>query len=478
MRGRRYRQGLYASVPACYDALRKGCKDSLHRVNTKELHVTYGVRQRAVLRFFVYACLVCILTGPVYAQVRGRSADPGTKTPEPSATSRQEAITVNAKSAVLIEGASGQLLASQNKDEKIPPASFAKVLTLYVVYDVLRSGKINLTDEVYISKKAWETGGSKMYVGLGTKVPLEEIIKGIAIVSGNDACVAVAEHISGSAEVFVKLMNDTAQKLGMTNSHFDNTHGLPSAQQYTTAYDMALLARSYINAFPDVLKIHSTLEYTYSGIRQDNRNTLLRKDSTVDGLKTGFIAESGYHLLATAKRDERRLIAVVMGAKNRAIRAEEALKLLNYGYRNFAFVSLFTKGQVLYDLPVWKGQSNDLHIVPGEEGMIVVPAESKNKLEHEKILPEHVVAPIEKNQEIGKYVVKIGTNVIRSIPLVAETDIPKAGFLKLIWHSIIYFLGRVRILTYVLLGVAIVVFVVLILNFLSKTRRQKSRIRY
>ena len=190
-----------------------------------------------------------------------------------------------------------------------------------------------------------------MYLVVGAKVPLEDIIKGIAIVSGNDACVAVAEHISGNTETFVKLMNDTAQKLGMSNSHFDNPHGLPSGQ-YTTAYDMAILARSYINDFPDALKIHSTLEYSYSGIRQDNRNTLLRKDSTVDGLKTGFIAEAGYHLLATAKRDERRLIAVVMGAKNRAIRAAEALKLLNYGYRNFAFVSLFTRGQVLYDLPV------------------------------------------------------------------------------------------------------------------------------
>src|SRR4029453_7492563 len=328
--------------------------------------------------------------------------------------------------------------------------------TLYIVYDMIKNGKIKLTDEVYISKKAWETGGSKMYVELGSKVPLEEMIKGIAIVSGNDACVAVAEHISGSVEMFVKLMNETAQKLGMTNSHFDNPHGLPSAQQYTTAYDMAVLARRYVNDFPEALKIHSTLEYTYSGIRQDNRNTLLRKDPSVDGLKTGFVAEAGYHLLATAKRDERRLIAVVMGDKNRAIRAEEALKLLNYGYRNFAFVPLFTAGQVLYDLPVWKGQSNNLHIVPGEEGMIVVPAEAKNKLEYEPIVPKYVVAPIEKNQEIGKYVVKIGTNVIRSIPLVAETDVPKAGFLKLIWHSIIYFLGRVKILTYVLLGIVLV----------------------
>ena len=192
---------------------------------------------------------------------------------------------------------------------------------------------------------------------------------------------------------------------------------------------------------------------------------MLRKDSTIDGLKTGFIAEAGYHLLATAKRDERRLIAVVMGAKNRAIRAEEALKLLNYGYRNFAFVSLFTKGQVLYDLPVWKGQRNDLHIVPGEEGMIVVPADQKNKLEHERFLPGYVVAPIEKNQVIGKYVVKMGTIVIRSIPLVAETDVPKAGFVKLMVHSALYFLGRIKVVTYVVLPVIVILALVLLILY-------------
>jgi len=438
----------------------------------------YVMRHRVGLIFFAYACLAGVLASPLHAQVKGKPPDPGTKAAEPSAAPRQETITVGAKSAVLIEGASGHILAAQNKDEKIAPASFAKLLTLYIVYDMIRNGKINRTDEVYISKKAWETGGSKMYVELGSKVPLEEIIKGIAIVSGNDACVAVAEHISGSVEMFAKVMNETAQKLGMTNSHFDNPHGLPSAQQYTTAYDMAVLARRYINDFPEALKIHSTLEYTYSGIRQDNRNTLLRKDASVDGLKTGFVAEAGYHLLATAKRDERRLIAVVMGDKNRAIRAEEALKLLNYGYRNFAFVSLFTKGQVLYDLPVWKGQRNNLHIVPGEEGMIVVPADQKNKLEHERFLPGYVVAPIEKNQEIGKYVVKMGTNVIRSIPLVAETDVPKAGFVKLIVHSALYFLGRIKVVTYVVLGIVIVALGLLILNVFTRGRRRKSRVRF
>ena len=440
--------------------------------------MTYVMRHRVVCAFFAYACLVGVLSSPLHAQVKGKSADPGVKAAEPSAAPRQEAVTVTAKSAVLMEGASGHILALQNKDDKIAPASFVKLLTLYVVYDMIRNGKVKLIDEVYISKKAWETGGSKMYLELGSKVPLEEIIKGIAIVSGNDACVAAAEHISGSVEMFVKVMNETAQKLSMTNSHFDNPHGLPSPQQYTTAYDMAVLARRYINEFPEALKIHSTLEYTYSGIKQGNRNTLLGKDASIDGLKTGYIAESGYHLLATAKRDERRLIAVVMGAKTRPIRAEEALKLLNYGYRNFAFVSLFTKGQVLDDLPVWKGQNNNLHIVPGEEGMIVVPTESKNKLAYEKILPQYVVAPIEKNQEIGKYVVKIGTNVLRSIPLVAETDVPKAGFVKIMVHSVLYFLGRVKVVTFIILGLVVLVLVFLILNFLTRGRRQKSRVRY
>jgi D-alanyl-D-alanine carboxypeptidase (penicillin-binding protein 5/6) len=453
----------------------------------KELHVTSIVRHRVILACLVSACLVGLLAAPLLAQVKGKStesgtkgksAPTGTKAAEPSAAPRQEAITVNAKSAVLMEAASGQFLASQNQDEKIAPASFVKVLTLYIVYDMLKRGQIKATDEVYVSKKAWETGGSKMFVELGSKVPLEEIIKGIAIVSGNDACIAAAEHVSGSVEAFIKVMNETAQKLGMTNSHFENPHGLPIAQQYTTAYDMAVLARSYVNDFPDALKIHSTLEYTYLGIQQYNRNRLLRKDASVDGLKTGFIAESGYHLLATAKRDERRLIAVVMGAKTPSVREEEALKLLNYGYRNFAFESLFTKGQTLDELPVWKGKSNRLPIVPSEEGMIVVPTEQKNKLVKEKTLPEYVEAPVAKGQVIGQYTVKVGTNVIRSIPLVAQTDVPKAGFFKIALDSVVYFLKRGRVVTYIVLGIVLVVLATISLNFTARARRNKQRIRY
>lgn len=444
--------------------------------------MTCVVRYRVIL--IVFACLLCVLAAPLSAQRKDKPAAPrakGTKVPESSAAVRQEGVLVNAKSALLMEAASGQVLASQNQDEKIAPASFVKVLTLYVVHDTIKNGQASLTDEVYISKKAWEESrrdGSTMFLQLGSKESLEEIIKGIAIVSGNDACVAVAEHISGSVDMFVKVMNETAQKLGMVNSHFDNPHGWPSPQQYTTTSDMAILARRYINDFPEALKMHSTLEYTYSGIRQYNRNHLLNKDSSVDGLKTGWIAEAGYHLLATAKRDDRRLIAVVMGAKGTRAREEEALKLLNYGYRNFAFESLFTKGQTLVELPVWKGKRDRLPIVPSEEGMVVVPAEQKNKLVKETTLPEYVMAPIEKNQVIGQYTVKVGTNVIRSIPLVAQTDVPKGGFFKIVFDNVVYFLKHVKVVTYILLGIGIVVLAIFTLNFATRARRYKSRVRF
>jgi D-alanyl-D-alanine carboxypeptidase (penicillin-binding protein 5/6) len=438
----------------------------------------YAIQQRIICAVVACACLLGVPAPALHAQSRGKPAAPSPKAPEPSTAPKADGIPVNAKSAVLMEGASGQILSSYNKDEKIPPASFVKVLTLYVVYTLLRDGKLKLTDEIPISKKAWETGGSKMYVELGSKIPLEEIVKGIAVVSGNDACIAVAEYAAGSADTFVKWMNEAAQKLGMTNSHFENPHGLPSPQQYTTANDMAVLTQRYITEFPDALKIHSILEYTYAGIRQDNRNTLLRKDASIDGLKTGYIAEAGYHLIATAKREERRLIAVVMGAKNRAIRAEEALKLLNYGYHSFAFVSLFAPGQVLYELPVWKGQSNIVRVVPGVEGMIVLPADQKNKLTYEKTVPEFMEAPIAKRQEIGTYVVKVGSTVLRSIPLVAETEVPKAGFVKVLWNTLIYFFGRVKIVTYILAAVVLLVLVVLSLKMFSRARRPRSSLRY
>jgi D-alanyl-D-alanine carboxypeptidase (penicillin-binding protein 5/6) len=389
---------------------------------------------------------------------------------------RQEVITIHAKSAVLMEASNGQLLVAQNQEEKIPPASFAKLLTLYVLFDAIKSGKVQLSEGALISQKAWQTGGSKMFVDVGDRVPIEDLIKGITVVSGNDACVAVAEHISGSIDAFVATMNETAQQLGMTHSHFSTPHGLPSPEQYTTTYDMAVLARRYIEDFPEALPYHGMQEYTYAGIKQFNRNRLLKTDPSVDGLKTGHIEASGYHLLATAKRDERRLIAVVMGTESPALREEEALKLLNYGYRNFVFVTLFQKREVLHTLPVWKGKEGQLPVVGGGTGTVIVPAAYKDKIGIEKIVPKYVIAPIAKQQEVGMYTVRVDGNMVRTIPLVASIDIPKAGIFTTIPHSV-YLLGTGKLLLVLLSLIVIGVVVFIAVNFVRWKRRRRRRMR-
>ncbi len=232
-----------------------------------------------------------------------------------------------------MDSVTGEVLLAHHARRQIPPASFVKLLTLYVIFDALKHQKIQLTDDVHISKKAWKTGGSKMFIEVNTKVSVEELLKGIAVVSGNDACVAMAEQLYGDVETFTRVMNRYAQRLGMKDSFFVNPHGLPAKGQLTTAYDMALLARHYVNAFPQALEYHKLQSNTYNGIEQRNRNSLLKRDATVDGLKTGWVVESGYNLVATAKRQNHRLIAVVMGARTPAIREQETFKILSYGYQ-------------------------------------------------------------------------------------------------------------------------------------------------
>ncbi|RMD60408.1 D-alanyl-D-alanine carboxypeptidase, partial [Candidatus Parcubacteria bacterium] len=331
-------------------------------------------------------------------------------------------LPINAKSAVLMDVATGQVLVAYREHTRIPPASFAKLLTLYIVFDTLKQGKLRLDDKVYISEKAWRTGGSKMFVEVGTKVPLRELIKGIAVVSGNDACVAVAEHLYGSTSLFAQAMNAYARKIGMKESHFANPHGLPHREQYTTAMDMALLARSYLLKFPEALQFHSMQAYTYSGIRQRNRNGLLRKGPSVDGLKTGYIAQAGYHLLATAKRHGWRLLAVVMGAKSPAVREEEAMKLLNYGYRNFVLLTLFHKGQVLTELPVWKGKKGSLPVVATADGVVVVPREYRTRVHNVAVLPAELTAPIQRGQQLGRAEIRLDTQTLKTIPLMAAQE--------------------------------------------------------
>ena len=343
---------------------------------------------------------------------------------------------VEARAGMLVDVVSGVSLLEQNPDELIEPASFTKILSLYLIFEAIQQGKIHLNDEVLISETAWRTGGSKMFVGVGTKVPLEELIKGIAVVSGNDACVAAAEHVFGSLSTFVDAMNRKAQELGMAKSRFVNPHGLPAEGQVTTARDMATLDAAYINRFPDALKYHSMHDYTYNNITQYNRNHLLLRDSTVDGLKTGFVDGARYHLSATAKRDGLRLLAVVMGAASPAVREREAAKLLNYGYRNFTRVLPIPDGQPAKVVKVWKGAKNELDVYPAESTSFTVAQAQKQAFRWEVHTPEEVSAPIQTGQEIGDMVFYIGDQPKRTIKLVSREDIEEAGWFKRVWQTL------------------------------------------
>jgi D-alanyl-D-alanine carboxypeptidase (penicillin-binding protein 5/6) len=244
------------------------------------------------------------------------------------------------RAAVLMDANSGELLYAYNPDTSIPPASLTKILTLYLVFDAMQEGRVRLDDQVPVSRKAWRTRGSKMFVKAGDLVPLEDLIKGIAVDSGNDASVAVAEFLARSERAFVAKMNEKLRDLNIRNTQIETVHGLPARHQYTTAADMAALARAYIQAHPEALQYHQMTSYTYRNISQHNRNRLLLEDSSVDGLKTGYTRKSGYHLVATAKRGQQRLIAVVMECRNRKIREREAMRLLNLGFQQVEHASV------------------------------------------------------------------------------------------------------------------------------------------
>jgi D-alanyl-D-alanine carboxypeptidase (penicillin-binding protein 5/6) len=236
-------------------------------------------------------------------------------------------------SAILLDMTTDRILYTHNADDPLPPASITKVLSLYIADEAIREGKVRPSDPVKISRKAGRTGGSKMFLQAGSEIPLEELLKGMAVVSANDASVAVAEYIGGNVKGFVERMNRKARELGMTRSFFKNPNGLPARGQFTTARDMLILARDYLQRFPESLNLHSQQYYTYRDITQRNQNSLLRNYPDADGLKTGWVLKAGYHIVATAKRGDTRLIAVVMGAKTPAIRAREAEKLLDEGFR-------------------------------------------------------------------------------------------------------------------------------------------------
>ncbi len=332
----------------------------------------------------------------------------------------------DARSAVLMDGFTGQVLYEQNPNLKISPASFVKVMTLYLVYDAIRAGQLKTDERVTVSERAWKIKGSKMFIKVGERVKVEDLIKGVAIASGNDACIVLAEHLCGSEEAFVSKMNEKAKLLGLKESQFMNSHGMPAEGQYTTAMDMAILSKRYIEDHPEALVFHSTVEFEYNGIRQGNRNTLLQKNIGVDGLKTGHVEEAGYHLAATAKRDGQRMIAVVMGCDKMRKRGPEAQKLLEYGFKNFSTIEAVKKGATFGPVKVKRGKLNQVVLTAAEEARVTVGKGKENLVSVVPQLPQFIVAPVHKDQVLAKVLIQNEGKVTKEVNLLASSNVEKS----------------------------------------------------
>ncbi len=350
------------------------------------------------------------------------------KAGEPQITPR--APQMNASSYILIDAATGASLTEGNADQALPPASLTKIMTTYVADNEIKAGRISLNDEVAVSVKAWHTDGSKMFIQEGTKVRLEDIMRGVIIQSGNDAAIALAEHIGGTEEAFADLMNQHAKQLGMSSSHFTNASGLPDPDHVMSARDLSTLARAVITRFPEPYKMYGEKEFTYNNIRQPNRNALLFTDRNVDGMKTGFTDAAGYCLVASALKDGMRLIAVVMGTASANARAEEAEKLLAYGFRFFETTQIIAANQVMGSAKVWSGKTDSVEVGVQEALVTTIPRGAADKLTTTLTLNEKIKAPIAIGQVLGSLKVTAGEQVFYDGPVVALKEVEQGGWLK------------------------------------------------
>ncbi len=333
-----------------------------------------------------------------------------------------------AKSWLLIESGSGQVLASQAPDERLEPASLTKLMTAYLTFSALKQGTIKIDQMVTVSEKAWKAQGSRMFIQVDTQVKVEDLIKGMIVQSGNDACVALAEAIAGSEENFAQMMNREAQRLGMKASSFRNSTGLPDPQHYTTARDLATLAGALIRDFPEeYAKYYSLKEFRYNNITQPNRNRLLWLDPTVDGMKTGYTEAAGYCLISSAKRGPRRLVSVVLGTASDSVRAQESLKLLNYGFQFYDAVQLYAKNQTVSNLKVWKGQEATVKAGFTSDFILAVPKGFGPKVKAELVSQQPLIAPVSPGQVVGTMKVSVDGKPYGEYPVVALEAVPVAG---------------------------------------------------
>jgi serine-type D-Ala-D-Ala carboxypeptidase (penicillin-binding protein 5/6) len=330
-----------------------------------------------------------------------------------------------AKSWLLLEMGTNQVLTAEKPDERIEPASLTKLMTAYLTFSAIRQKTISLNQPLPVSEKAWRTGGSKMFVRVDTEVPVEDLIKGMIVQSGNDACVTLAEGIAGSEENFAQMMNREAQRLGMTNSHFTNSTGLPDPELYTTARDLSLLASALIRDFPEEYgKYYSMKEFRYNNITQPNRNRLLFIDPSVDGVKTGHTEAAGYCLISSALRDKRRLLSVVLGTTSDSARASESQKLLNWGYISYDSVMLHAANQAVASVRTWKGAEKEVKAGFANDLGVVVPKGYADKVKAEFIPEPRLIAPIEIGQTVGLMKVSIDGKPYNDYPVIALENVP------------------------------------------------------
>jgi len=334
---------------------------------------------------------------------------------------------IAAKAFFLMDHNSGKILAGENENERRSPASLTKIMTSYVVFKRLKEDFISLDDEVKISEKAWKTGGSRSFIEVGKMIKLEDLLKGMIIQSGNDASVALAEHVAGSEGTFVLFMNDYAQEIGMENSRFENSSGLPHKDQYTTAKDMALLSSAIINEFPDFYEWYGQKEFTYNNIKQINRNKLLFTDSTVDGLKTGWTQKAGYCLATSANRVGMRLLSVVLGSSSPAVRTAETEKLLDYGFRFFETQSV---NDISHQVPVYKSKVGNIKVGVADSSYLTLPRNQFKYTTQTINLTGDLIAPIKQGDQVGTLAISFNDENIATLPLIALENADEAGFVS------------------------------------------------
>jgi len=374
-----------------------------------------------------------LFASALYAQTP--QPDSALKSPKASARPVPAAPTLGANSYILVDFNSNRVLVEHNVDLQVEPASITKLMTAYAVFSELDEGNITLDELVPVSEKAWRTGGSRMFIDPKMQVSVEDLVRGMVIQSGNDASVALAEHVAGSEEAFADLMNHYGEKLGMTDTNFVNATGLPDPQHYTTARDIAVLSAATVRDFPGFYAWYSEKEFTFNSIRQHNRNTLLWRDPAIDGLKTGHTEAAGYCLAASAKRDGMRLVSAVMGSASESARASETQTLLNYGFRFFETVQLYQAGQELARARVWKGMTEEVALGIADELFVTIPRGRYDDMEAQVEIQPTLTAPLAEGVVVGAINVKLGDELVASRDLVTLGSVEEAGFFGSMWDG-------------------------------------------